>query len=123
MAYSAPTSSDLIERFPAFAAVDTDTIDLWLDEAAVECANWPDAARPRAEMAYAAHRMAEVGVIKDVKAMGVTSFRSGDFSATIDGSVSARTGYDATVYGREFAMLRRRYFGGPRLSWAPSYNV
>lgn len=119
MAYSAPSSADLIDRYPAFASTSTDTIDLWLTEAAEECANWSADTRARAEMAYAAHRMAELGVVKDAAAMGVSSFKSGDFSATISDSVSARTGFDSTVYGREFKMLARRNFAGPRPAWMP----
>lgn len=117
MAYVAPSPSDLTERYPAFASVNETTIAYWLADAAEECADWPEDVRARAEMAYAAHRMAELGLGKGVIPAGATSFRSGDFSASISEVAAARIGFDATAYGREFAMLRRRYFAGPRPAW------
>ena len=119
MTYTAPTASDLKTRYPAFAAVSDEAIDLWLDEAAQECASWQEGTRARAEMAYAAHKMVETAVLEEGTTIGVTSFRSGDFSATVGDKVAARTGFDATVYGREFLALRRRNFAGPRLAWTP----
>jgi hypothetical protein len=120
MAYTAPTADDLKARYPAFAAVDEETIELWLDEAATECASWLVGTRARAEMAYVAHRLVESGVVEEGTTMGVTSFRSGDFSATVGDAVASRTGFDSTVYGREFMALRRRNFAGPRLAWTPT---
>ena len=122
MAYTAPTSADLIARYPAFAAVSVDTIEYWLDDAALECESYPDIYRARAEMAYAAHRMAELSVIDGVP-QGVTSFESGDFKATISSGTADRTGYATTVYGRELDMFRRRAFGGPIPAWTPPTYV
>jgi hypothetical protein len=53
-----------------------------------------------------------------LSATGATSFKSGDFSATISESiVSARAkgGYGSTPYGQQFAAIQRRLFGGPVL--------
>ena len=119
MAYTAPAPADLKARFTAFAAVADGTVQDWLDEAAEECAAWPEALRARAEMAYAAHRLVETGAVSGAVPAGLTSFRSGDFAATVEGAVAARTGFAATVYGREFAQLRRRAFGGPIPAWTP----
>lgn len=119
MAYTAPTPADLKTRYPAFAALWDATVQSWLDEAAIECAGWPDDTRPRAEMAYAAHRMVEGGAIQTTVAAGLTSFRSGEFSASVSDSVASRTGFAATIYGREFARLRRIHFGGPIPAWTP----
>ena len=50
---------------------------------------------------------------------GATSFKSGDFSATISESVAAtkaKGGYGATPYGLQFAEIQRRLFGGPVLA-------
>lgn len=116
MAYTAPTTNNLAMRYPAFAAVENDVIQTWLDDAAIECAAFPADIRARAEMAFAAHKMAEVGAI-DIIPVGVTNFKSGDFSASVDSSVAARTGYAATVYGREFMQLQRRHFAGPIMAW------
>lgn len=120
MAYTAPTSATLKARYPAFAAVADVTVDYWLSEAAEDCASWPDSLRARGEMALAAHRMAELGIITGAVPAGVTSFKSGTFSATVSDGIASRTGYDATVYGREFRQLARNLFGGPRLAWQPS---
>lgn len=121
MAYSAPTPATLKSRYPAFSGVDDGVVESWLAEAAADCALFPDSMRARAEMAYAAHRMVEVGAIKSMVPAGVTQFKSGTFSATIADAVAARTGLDATQYGREFKDLRRRAFSGPRLAWAPGH--
>lgn len=116
MAYAPPTSDDLIARYPAFANVSADTIDTWLLEAEAECAGFPEDYRARAELAYAAHMMADTGTLTAGSSMaGVTSFRSADFSATFSDAAASRTGFNATSYGREFLALRRRFFGGPRL--------
>lgn len=120
MAYTAPTSATLKARYPAFASVADATVDYWLAEAAEDCAGWSDSIRARGEMALAAHRMAELGIVTGAVPAGVTSFKSGSFSATVSDGVASRTGYDATVYGREFLQLARALFGGPRLAWQPS---
>ena len=107
-------------RYPAFASVADATVDYWLSEAAEDCASWSESLRARGEMALAAHRMAEIGIVTGAVPAGVTSFRSGTFSATVSDGVASRTGYESTVYGREFAQLARNLFGGPRLAWQPS---
>lgn len=119
MAYTAPTPANLKARYPAFASVADATVTYWLDEAAEDCANWADALRARGEMALAAHRMAEQGIVTGAVPAGVTAFKSGTFSASVSDGVAARTGYDATIYGREFKQLARNLFGGPRLAWQP----
>lgn len=123
MVYSAPTASDLKARYPAFAAVSEETIETWLDEAATEAASFAEGTRARAEMAYAAHRMAELGLGAGSIAAGVTSFRSGSFSATLSDTAAGRTGFSSTVYGREYLSLMRRNFAGPRLAWTPPANA
>lgn len=119
MAYTAPTAATLKARYPAFASVPDTTVDYWLTEAAEDCANWADSIRARGELALAAHRMAELGVVTGTIPTGVTSFKSGTFSASVSDNVASRTGYDATVYGREFKQLARSLFSGPRLAWSP----
>ncbi|HQS96691.1 MAG: hypothetical protein B7Y38_11475 [Sphingomonadales bacterium 28-56-43] len=119
MAYTAPTSATLKARYTAFATVADATVTYWLGEAAEDCANWSENLRARGEMALAAHRMAEQGIIAGSIPAGVTSFKSGTFSASVSDGVAARTGYDATVYGREFKQLARALFSGPRLAWMP----
>jgi hypothetical protein len=120
MAYSPATSADLILRHPAFAAVASDTIDYWLAEGVTETATWSDDARARGEIAYAAHLMAAAGALGGPVVAGVTSFKSGSFSANIAESVASRTGFEATSYGQEYLALRRREFSGPFLA-GPSH--
>ncbi|MEY4838687.1 MAG: hypothetical protein RLZZ475_2546 [Pseudomonadota bacterium] len=120
MPYTAPTPSDTKARYPAFAAVLDATVQIWLDDAATYAdATWPDADRRAGVMAYAAHKMAELGIGTTVVPLGLTSFSSGTFKATVADKTASATGFDATVYGREFAALRRRNFAGPRLAWTP----
>lgn len=123
MAYTAPTPDQFRARYAAFAALDNAAIQVWLDEGDTETASWADDTRARAVMAYAAHRLAEGGQGTGNIAAGVTSFKSGTFSATITDAAASRTGYDATVYGREYLELMRRNFGGPRLAWTPPARV
>ncbi len=119
MAYTAPTAYDLKVRYPAFVDLDDAPITYWLAEAAEDCALFPETTRARAEMAWTAHRLAEQGLGAGAVPQGVTSFKSGTFSATVSDAVAGLTGFDATVYGREFVALRRAAFAGPRMAWTP----
>ena len=119
MSYVQPGHDTLIARYPAFTAVATGTIDYWLGEALLEADDsWPEDHRANAQMAWAAHRMVEIGApgITGIHGGGgVSSFKSGTFHATLTEAAANRTGFDATVYGREFLQMRRRWFGGPRV--------
>ena len=107
-------------RYPAFAAVSDGLISYRLFDALTEVGdNWPDAQRTNARLAWSAHKLAEAGSLGGAVPQGVTSFKSGTFSATVSDSVAGLTGMDATVYGREFVTLRRVAFAGPRMAWAP----
>jgi hypothetical protein len=118
MAYTAPTAATLKTRYPAFAAVADATVTYWLTDSADYCVDFADAIRARAEMALAAHRMASLGIGAGSIAQGVTQFRSGSFSASITDAAASRTGYDATIYGREFKSLSGA-FAGPFMAWTP----
>lgn len=119
MSYTPPEIADFRARYPGFAAVADATVQVWLDEGGIETAHWPDDNRPRAVMLYAAHRLTESGQGNGAIPAGVTSFKSGTFSATVSDGLASRTGFSATTYGREYLALMRRYFGGPRLAWTP----
>lgn len=107
-------------RYPAFVNIDDGRIGYWLaDAGSLVGASWPEGSRLVARAAYAAHRLAEAGALSGGIPAGVTSFRSGSFSATINDKTAALTGFSATVFGREFIQLRRATFAGPRLAWAP----
>jgi len=119
MSYAQPTAATLKLRYPAFAAVADETIDYWLGESFVEVGDvWPEDVRAAAQMAWTAHRMIEVGTVGVTGVQGgtgVSSFKSGTFSASLTDEAANRTGFDATVYGREYVAMQRRWFGGPML--------
>lgn len=117
-----PDAATLKMRYPAFAAVSDGTIAYWLTDAQRFVGDWGEDTDP-ALMARAAHSMATTpGVLpaEGTAALpaGVTSFRSGSFSATLSEaavSASVKGGYDASPYGIEFAGYLRRNSGGPVL--------
>lgn len=110
-------------RFAAFAAIADADVQYWLDEGIGEVAAWNTDDQPRATLLYAAHKLAEQGLGANALPGGVTSFKSGTFSASISDAQAMRTGFDSTVYGREYLQLARRSFGGPRLAWTPNVSV
>lgn len=111
-------------NYPAFITVDDGPIGYWLAKAGGEVGtNWPAADRDDAKAAWAAHMLSLTGVLPSATPGGVTNFRSGDFSATIDSAVAQRTGLESTIYGQEFIRLRRRAFAGPRMAWTPPASV
>lgn len=116
MSYEKPTLSDFLTRFPVFAEVGDDTVSAWLDDGDAETAAWPDDHRAKAVMLYAAHNLAvqQKGAIP----VGITSFKSGTFSATVSSEQAARTGLSSTEFGRAYLDLMRRYFAGPRMAWS-----
>jgi hypothetical protein len=123
MAYSVPTLADFRTRYPAFDAVADATVEAFLDDGDAETAAWPDADRSRAVMLYAAHQLASQGLGTGAIVAGVTSFKSGTFSATLSDAAASRTGFSATSYGRDYLDLMRRNFAGPRLAWTPPADV
>lgn len=123
MAYSTPTLSEFRAKYPTFAAVADDTVQAWLNDGDGETSAWPERDRAKAVMLYAAHRLSSAGLGTDAVPAGVTSFKSGTFSASLSENAASRTGWAATTYGREYQRLLRRNFGGPRLAWAPRCNA
>lgn len=122
MAYTAPTPADLKARYPAFAAVDDETIQYWLTDAErFVDESWLEADYAPALMAVAAHHMADAGLGAQSGSAslpaGVTRFRSGQMDVTVSdsaASASAKGGFGSTRYGREYQAMLRRNFGGPR---------
>lgn len=107
-------------RYPAFVAIDDGLIGYWLTDAgALVGDSWAEASRVPARIAYAAHKLVETGALSGAVPAGLTSFKSGTFSATVSNETASLTGLDATLYGREFLKLRRATFAGPRLAWTP----
>jgi hypothetical protein len=120
MAYNVPTAADLKTRYPAFAAVPDATVEYWIGDAQrFVDEGWREADYGPALLSRAAHEMALAGIgASSGIPEGVTSFKSGSFSASIsDAAAQAQVkgGLQATRYGREFAAILRRNFAGPRL--------
>jgi hypothetical protein len=131
MSYALPTPSDLRARYPAFAAksgdplaytIPDETIQYWLDYVVGENVDqsWADPAGARAQIAAAAHRMAENGVLGTASAddgdlAGVTDFRSASFQVRFsDDYVKQQIagGWESTQYGRDYLDLLRANRGG-----------
>lgn len=107
-------------KYPAFAAVSDGLISYRLYEAQTAIGDaWPVDSRMNARTAWAAHKLADAGALSGAVPQGLSSFKSGTFSATVSDSLASLTGYDATVYGREFLQLRRAFFSGPIMAWTP----
>jgi len=118
MAYTTPTAADLKALYPAFAAVPDATVDSWIARAErFVGTNWPDDYRADGVMAWAAHGMSTsgIGTGSSNSTQGVTGFKSGTFSVQISDSAANRTGFYATIYGRQYLELCRMLFGGVRL--------
>ena len=126
--YAAPTVSNLVTFYPAFALVPAPTITAYLTRARADVStSWIEADYPYAVMLLACHLMAEQGLGTGSEAAsaiigGISSMRSGALSlqfATGVTDAAAAGGYGATPYGRQFLTLARRSRGGPRVSGAP----
>ena len=116
MTYAQPDVNSLLARYPALASVSGDDLLHWLDEAVAEVGdNWSDGDRANAQMALAAHRLSELGLVEGSLPAGVTAYKSGTFSASISEGSAKRVGFGSTVYGREYQRLLNRNFSGPRL--------
>lgn len=134
MAYTVPDAATLKTRYPAFADVADATVDYWIEDAQrIVTERWAEADYAPGLMALAAHNMSRNGVlapaagqvpsmeqaISAISDSGLTSFRSGSFSAQMSdeaAKVSLAGGYASTRYGQEFeAMLRRNVGPGVRV--------
>lgn len=126
MAYTVPTASELKIRYPAFASVDEDTVDFWIDDAQrIVTEGWIEDDYAPAILSHAAYQMALNGLgagggaVGNLAAMGVTDFRSASMSVSFDAatiSTASKGGYGANRYGNEFAVFLRRNRGGPMLA-------
>ena len=123
MPYSPPNLATFRALYPAFDAVADATVQAWLDKGETETANWPDADRDDGIMLFTAHRLTTQGLGSGAIPSGVTSFKSGTFSATVSDGLASKTGFAATSYGRDYIALAKRLFGGPHFAWTPPTNV
>jgi hypothetical protein len=100
-------------RYPEFASTLDGQVSYWLYDGLTMAADWTE--RDAAITAYAAHQIAMAANNAAIGAlpMGVTSFKSGVFSAEI--SDTKRTGFSATNYGVDFLAIATRCIGGIHL--------
>lgn len=110
-------------RFPAFASVSDGQIAYWVAVGGTATASWSEADQSTGRLLYAAHNLASQGLGTGAIPAGVTSFKSGTFSATVSDGLASKTGFAATSYGRDYLALARRNFAGPRLAWTPPAHV
>ncbi len=126
MAYVQPTPATFKLRFPEFAAVSVDLIQLVLQEAFDEVGDtWLERDRARAQMLLTAHKLTMEGEPgRSVSGQGsagtgaVRRRKVGDVEVEFatPGSVVggfAATGYTATVYGQEYLALLKKNFPSP----------
>lgn len=123
--YTKPLPQHLIARYPAFAAVPTATIQYWLTDAErFVDDSWTEGDYAAGLMAMAAHNMALAGLGTEAAALsgvpgGITKIKSGalDISFSESAAADRQTGaLGSTRYGADYAMLRRRNKGGPRVT-------
>lgn len=125
MAYSVPTVTDLVAKYPEFAQVPVSVVESYLSEAATldVDSSWIESTYAPAVKAKAAHEMAlaglgDTGEAAAQLAAGVTAIRSGNFQVSFSADAARRAsdgGLQSTRYGREYRRLLRRNKAGPRV--------
>lgn len=137
MAYTEPTPADLKLRYPAFADVGDDVVQVYLDDTATAVdRSWPESYYLRAKVAKAAHDMTLAGIGKRSEAegwaaAGLSRIKSGNFDAAFsDAKVAKASGgtLAASPYGLIYKRLLQQAKGGPRVvgagvrpdGWAPT---
>lgn len=119
MAYDQPSPSDLIARYPDFAAVEPATIQYWLtDSLRFVDQTWMEGDYGPAIIAHAAYEMAKRGVPGIAKSaaataigQGLSRWRSGSADLQFSDEavkVALAGGYGVSIYGMEYADLLAR---------------
>jgi hypothetical protein len=126
VAYTVPTANQIQAKYPAFAAVPDATIDLYIADAPVDT-TWLERDYTNAIMLWTAHTMTLNGIgagtdaeIAAAGLSGVTRLKSGTLDVSFSGEgAGSGSGYQATVYGRQYYELLRKNKGGPRVVTGP----
>lgn len=125
MAFTVPTAAELKARYPAFAAVEDETVEYWTTDAQRFVTEaWTETDYSVALMALAAHNMALAGYGTEAAATsgipaGVRRFKSGSFEAEFteqQANAAASGDLSSTRYGQEYLGLLRRNRAGPRVT-------
>jgi len=120
MPYTLPTDADLKDRYPAFADVSGQLIEMVIADAARNVdESWVEGDYQPAIMALAAHMLIEEGATgRSVEAAGaITSSKLGDAQDNYAGLTAAQSSgeYSSTSYGRKFMLLRAKNCQGVQL--------
>jgi hypothetical protein len=131
MAYTEPTATTFVARFPRFTSVDDGVIgsalteaESWVDE------SWAEADFTLARMLYAAHSLTldghGTGAESETFAAGAGGFKSmksGGLTLDRFDRAKGSTSLETTSYGQRYLELLRRNKGGARVTSAPTSAV
>ncbi len=130
MAYARLPLASFVGKYTAFTTLTETPYAAWATEAEAGITDRYGDSQQRATELLTAHYLALQGIgngqTGSIAVSGVTSFKSGTFSATISDKVAAERSrglLSATIYGQQLALIQRRLFGGPRLAWNPPASV
>jgi hypothetical protein len=130
MAYTRLPLADFQAKYVAFTTLTETPYAAWATEAEADITDRYGDQQQRATELLTAHYLAIQGIgtgqTGTIAVSGVTSFKSGTFSATISDSVAssrAKGGLSASIYGQQLLRIQRGLFGGPRLAWDPPASV
>lgn len=126
MTWTPPTVDDLTTRFPVFAKVSPDLLQLIIEEATADVGvNWIEKDRTPAILYFAAHLLASQGHAGATGTGGggaattgaIKRRKVGDVETEFVGAAAVSAGgwggsplYDSTIYGQMFLRLLRRNF-------------
>lgn len=118
MAYTDPTAATLVVSFPEFESREVDVIERAIAVAKrMVDQSWTEGDYTRAIELYAAHIMALSDISQSTGGAGgaIASESLGPIAVSYQkNSQPDPTGFNATSYGTEFALLLRLNRGGPR---------
>lgn len=122
MAHVDPTASEIKARFTEFASVADTVVDAAIAEAKFHIdTSWPETVYKVAVMYRACHQLVldgfgTSGQVATLNSLGITSFGIDDVSVSrsqeVVNSASGTDEASSTKYGRRFAELRDKFFGG-----------
>lgn len=123
MTYTRLPLADFQATYPAFSTLTETPYAAWAAKAEARVGERFGDEQQDATELLTAHLLAINGIGLSagsavLAATGATSFKSGTFSATVSDAVvsqRAKGGYQATVWGQQFAEIQRRLFSGPLL--------
>ena len=106
-------------KYPAFASVTDDTIQIYMADAQVDT-SWLESDYASAIMLWTAWAMTDAGIgtggeVAGYIGSGVSRLKSGSLDVSFSDAASSATGYETNAYGRRFLSLYRKNKAGPRV--------